>query len=109
MANAAHTVTLGALAAAAGIVTYTGGTGVDTLTIGSGYTNNITVTGGNGADVIDLSAYTATATLTGGTGIDTYTLGAGTESINGAGAADVVTSEQLLTWQRQTLWSGSRY
>jgi S-layer protein len=90
MSNNAHTVTLGALADAAGIVTYNGGTGVDTLTLGSGYTANVTVAGGGGADVIDLSAYTGVANLTGGAGIDTYTLGAGTEVINGAAAADVV-------------------
>ena len=90
MSNNAHTVTLGALASAAGIVTYNGGTGVDTLTVGAGFTNNLTVAGGNGADVIVLTNYTGTANLTGGTGVDTYTLGAGTEVISGAAGADVV-------------------
>ena len=90
MSNNAHTVTLGALASAAGITTYNGGTAVDTLTVGSGFANNLTVAGGNGADVIVLTDYTGTANLTGGTGIDTYTLGAGTEVISGGASADVV-------------------
>ena len=90
MSDNAHTVTLGALASAAGIVTYNGGTDVDTLTVGAGFTNNLTVAGGDGADVIVLTNYTGTANLTGGTGVDTYTLGAGTEVISGAADADVV-------------------
>jgi Ca2+-binding RTX toxin-like protein len=90
MSNFAHTVTLGALAAAAGITTYTGGNNVDTLTVGAGFSNNLTLNNAaNGADVIDVSAYTGTLSATGGSAVDTYTLGAGTESISAAADADV--------------------
>ncbi len=88
LADATNTVTLNSKAAAAGIVTFTGGTGDDTLTLSSGFTNNITITGGAGDDTMTFTDYTGTATVTGGAGAETYTLGEGTESITAAAGVD---------------------
>ncbi len=81
-AATAQAVTLGALAMAAGVTTITGGTtGVDTVTVGAGFTNALTVNVNTGNDSIDASAtagaltvaaaaasITAADTLKGGTG-----------------------------------------
>ncbi|MFZ4503779.1 MAG: beta strand repeat-containing protein [Methylovulum sp.] len=81
-AATAQAVTLGALAMAAGVTTITGGTtGVDTVTVGAGFTNALTVNVNTGDDNIDASAtagaltvaaaaasITAADTLKGGTG-----------------------------------------
>ena len=68
---ASITGTLGAEAAAAGITTVTfaasaGGAGHDTLTVGAGFTSNLTVNldADGDANVIDASAYTGSLTVT---------------------------------------------
>ena len=58
------TITLGALAQAAGITTITNGTGTNTTTIGSGYTSDISITGSTGIDKITATDYTGTLTYT---------------------------------------------
>jgi len=80
-ANNALTITLGALADAAGVTTLTGGSGANTTTIGSGYTTNITVAGA-GTDTLSAASYTGVLTYTSDpdaiTSADTLTGGAGT-------------------------------
>jgi hypothetical protein len=58
------TITLGALAQAAGVTTITNGTGTNTTTIGSGYTSNISITGSTGIDKITATDYTGNLTYT---------------------------------------------
>ncbi len=87
--TAAHgmTLTLGTLAAAAGLTTVTSGTGTNVYTVGSGFTNALTVAllagtdkivgTGNTAGItvtIEESSLTTNDTLTGGSGTDTITL-----------------------------------
>ena len=83
-ATGSNTVNLSA--ATGGTITYTGGSGADTITVGNG---NNTVNLGNGAN-----AFTAGAgnnTYTGGTGVDTVTVGGGKNVVNLGAGADVVT------------------
>jgi Ca2+-binding RTX toxin-like protein len=87
---AALTITLGTAAAAAGVVTLNGNSAVDTITLGSGFTNNITITGNAGADIYVFSAYTGTATVTTGNGAHGITLGTGTEKITGGTGVETV-------------------
>jgi S-layer protein len=68
-------------------VTYTGGTGVDTLTITNGQANVITL--GNGVNTVTAAA--GNNTITGGTGVDTVTVGGGVNTITTGTGADIVT------------------
>jgi len=90
-ANNATTITIGAKGAAAGISSITGGTAADTFTLASLFTNNVTLSGGGGADSFVLTSYSGTASITGGSGVDTITLGSGNATIVGNDGADVVT------------------
>ena len=85
--NNALTITLGAQASEAGLVTLTGGTGANITTIGAGFTNDLAVTVVAGTETLtatnytgklavtaDIDSITAADTLTGGTGVDTLTL-----------------------------------
>jgi len=89
-AAGALTLTLGTAAAAAGIVTLIGASTVDNITIGSGFTNSITITGNAGADIYDFTSYTKTATVATGTGVHGITLGTGTEKITGNTGVETV-------------------
>jgi len=84
-----NTVTVSALAQAAGVVEVTAGAGGDTIDA-SAYTVGITLTGGASAD-----------TLTGGSGDDTIDGGGGADTIVGGDGADTITggtgSETLLS------------
>lgn len=51
----------------------------------------VTVTGGAGANTIDLGATTKAVTYTGGAGVDTITTGAGTATVTTGAGADVIT------------------
>jgi Ca2+-binding RTX toxin-like protein len=86
-----NTIVLGTLAAAAGISTITGGLGVDNITLGAGFTNNVTIVGGGDLDIYNLSAFTGTASITGGSVVDTITLGSGNATISAGDGADVIT------------------
>jgi len=63
-ADAALLVTLGAKAAAAGIVTIIDAAAANSYTIGAGFTNNLAITLTTGADTINASAYTKVLTIT---------------------------------------------
>ncbi|MBK8176445.1 MAG: calcium-binding protein [Rhodospirillales bacterium] len=62
-AATALTVTLGALANASGLATIIGNTGVDTVTVGAGFTNALEVDISTGADSVDASASTSALTI----------------------------------------------
>jgi Ca2+-binding RTX toxin-like protein len=81
------TATLGALAQAAGITSVIGGTGVDTVTIGSGYTGTVRVTtGAGGSDIVSASGSAATLAIqTSANDID-----AGDTWTGGTGSSDVL-------------------
>jgi len=90
-ANINLDATLGALAMASGLttVTLTDTGGADSITVGAGFTNALTINGTTGAnsDVIDASAYTGNMTVTGtGAGLaaaaNSYTMGSGTSVLN---------------------------
>jgi Ca2+-binding RTX toxin-like protein len=100
--NNNETITLGALAAAAGIATVTDGTGATTLNVGSGFTNNLTVALSTGADTVSAGTYTGALTVTVAaatsiTSTDTVTAGTGTSDTlrvtfanDGLASADLV-------------------
>jgi Ca2+-binding RTX toxin-like protein len=88
--SAAMTITLGTAAAAAGVVTLNGNDDVDNITLGSGFTNSLTITAGGGADIYDFTSYTKTVTVATGTGAHGITLGAGTEKITGGSGVETV-------------------
>jgi Ca2+-binding RTX toxin-like protein len=92
LSNNANSVTLGSKAVATGIVTVTGGSTTDAITLDSGYTGSITITSGGGTDTITLTNSSATVAFTGGAAIDTVLAGSGTLTIDdAAGGADVIT------------------
>jgi S-layer protein len=82
-----NTVIFSAANTASTFVTYTGGTGADTIT-GSNFLNNV-VNLGNGAN-----SFTSTGagnnTVTGGTGVDTITVGTGANTIVAGSGNDVI-------------------
>ena len=103
------TATLGAFAQTAGITSVIGGTAVDTVTIGSGYTGTVRVTtGAGGSDIVSAAGSAATLaiqtsandidagdTWTGGTGSsDVLRISAGTAI---ASALAGVTAFELIT------------
>ena len=84
-------VTLGANALAAGIVSVTGSSGGDTVTVGTAYTGKVTFTPGSGNDTFTAgtggsqvtftsSGLTSADVLTGGTGNDSVTLTSSTSA-----------------------------
>ncbi len=75
LANGTNTITLGSLAQAAGIVTITGGTGADSINT-SGHSGNLTISSGDGNDVLTFAIdYLDTNdTIDGGAGTDTIML-----------------------------------
>ena len=78
------TATLGALALAAGVTSVIGGTGIDTVTVGAGYTGAVRVTTTSGSDVVSASASAGTLVIqTNADNID-----AGDIWTGGTGAAD---------------------
>ena len=117
-ASGANTLVLGALFQAAGIVTVTGGTGADTITIGSGVTRNVTVdlgTNVGGADSIIATGYTgvltakidaaslaSTDTLTGGSGSDVLTITFASNSLAASAIANVTGFETIKTGDNVT-------
>ena len=86
-AGDAMVATLGAFAQAAGITSVIGGTGVDTVTIGSGYTGTVRVTtGAGGSDIVSASGSAATLAIqTSANDID-----AGDTWTGGTGSSDVL-------------------
>jgi Ca2+-binding RTX toxin-like protein len=86
-AGDAMTATLGAFALAAGITSVIGGTGVDTVTVGAGYTGTVRVTtGAGGSDIVSASASAATLAIqTSANDID-----AGDTWTGGTGSSDVL-------------------
>ena len=82
-----NTVIFSAANTAATFVTYTGGTGADTITGSNGLNNVVNL--GNGTN-----SFTSTGagnnTVTGGTGVDTITVGIGSNTISTGAGNDVV-------------------
>jgi Ca2+-binding RTX toxin-like protein len=92
LVNNGNTVTIDTKAAAMGLTTVTGGTGADSLTANSGFTNNLTFDGSaNGTYTVDVSATSGTLSYTGSTGVDTLSTGSGAATITGGGGTDVIT------------------
>ena len=109
--NAATTVTLGALAAASGIATInTNGSGADAITVGSGFTNALTINMNTGSDLVsgsassaalnivfdDADSLTSADTITGGTSTGdklTLTLAGSANLTRVSGIETVVLSE----------------
>ena len=101
--NADFSVTLGSEAAAAGIVTLgwgdTDGSGADTITIGSGFTNDLAITSNDttGNDKIVATGYTKNLTITMDAdaldGSDTITGGSGTDTLRLVNTATTALSE----------------
>lgn len=79
--------------AATKAVTYTGGTGADTINFASATTKGHVVDLGNGANAFNGATNAGGAdSVTGGTGVDTILTGAGADTIVGGGGADVITA-----------------
>ena len=77
-------LTLGALALAAGVTSVTGNAGADTIVIGSGYTGTVRVTAGTGSDAISASASAATLQVA----VALSSIDAGDVWTGGTGASD---------------------
>ena len=101
--NNALTITLGAEASEAGLVTLTGGTGANITTIGAGFTNDLAVTVVAGTETLtatnytgklaitaDIDSITAADTITGGTGVDTLTI-----TLDGAGGDTAIAAADV--------------
>ena len=101
--NNALTITLGAEASEAGLVTLTGGSGANITTIGAGFTNDLTIaTVAGGTETVTATSYTgklaisadideitSADTITGGTGVDTLTITLDGVTDTAIAAADV--------------------
>ncbi|WP_374360761.1 beta strand repeat-containing protein [Pseudoduganella danionis] len=82
------------LSAALDDITYTGGSGTDTITMNhatnhDGTTNTFTL--GNGANTLTATNNDGDNTVTGGTGVDTISVGNGTNNISTGSGNDVIT------------------
>ncbi|MDG1936262.1 MAG: hypothetical protein P8I83_07600, partial [Paracoccaceae bacterium] len=80
-------LTLGSASSSAGLVTVTGGTGTNTVTVGSGYTGALTVALAAGTDTVNGSAQTS-GSLTVTTAQDSIT---SADTITGGSATDTLT------------------
>ena len=102
------TATVGALAQAAGLVSIVGGTGVDTITIGAGYTGTLRVTPTSGSDVINASATAGTLQVATSLGnidaADVWTGGTGASDalIVTSGTATAATMAQITAFETIT-------
>lgn len=88
-AAATNTVDFSAANTASTFVTYTGGTGNDTIT-GSNALNNV-VNLGNGTNSFTSTSATGNMTITGGTGVDTIDVNGGNNTISTGEGADLIT------------------
>lgn len=82
-----NTVIFSAANTAATFVTYTGGTGADSITGSNGMNNVVTL--GNGTNSFT-SVGAGNNTVTGGTGVDTITVGTGANTISAGAGNDIV-------------------
>jgi len=102
------TATIGALAQAAGLVSIVGGLGVDTVTVGAGYTGTVRVTPTSGSDVISASATAGTLQIATALGdidaADVWTGGTGASDslIVTAGTATAATLAQVTAFETIT-------
>jgi Ca2+-binding RTX toxin-like protein len=102
------TATIGALAQAAGLVSIVGGTGVDTVTVGAGYTGTVRVTTTSGSDVISASATAGTLQIATALGdidaADVWTGGTGASDslIVTSGTATAATLAQVTAFETIT-------
>ena len=102
------TATIGALAQAAGLTTIVGGTGVDTVTVGAGYTGTVRVTPTSGSDVISASATAGTLQISTALGdidaADVWTGGTGASDslIVTFGTATAATMAQVTAFETIT-------
>lgn len=82
------------LSAALGDITYTGGSGTDTITMNNATNHDATTntfTLGNGTNTLTAGNNDGDNTVTGGTGVDTITVGNGDNNISTGSGNDVIT------------------
>jgi Ca2+-binding RTX toxin-like protein len=94
------TLTLGSAALAAGLVTVTGGTGTNSVTVGSGYTGALTVALAAGTDTVNGSGQTSgsltvTAAQDSITSADTITGGSATDALTITGGGTALAAADL--------------
>jgi Ca2+-binding RTX toxin-like protein len=87
LADGTNTITLGAEAQGAGLVSVNGGTGADAIDA-SDYSANIEISAGNGANYIQTGS--GDDSVTTGTGADTIAAGAGAESVVAGSGDDLI-------------------